>query len=291
MGGLSTYNKKNIDSTLVGYVPFGAFMTGRTYDRNIFPNSFNGKRDDNELGSWQDYGERMYDKWARRPVSIDPLFKKYPELSTYQFFSDRPIDGIDQDGLEYATFTIFIQNGKVSSIGVTKDYELKNKSTDGPGIKYNKAYLDKDGKLIKFEAGKTIPNDYGIYQGSKNPQLPEKGGDPNKVNDDYSLPPIDEEDANAKQHDVDYDGVGAKGIGGVLDKKTEKADADFVKRADKIIDKSKNGEKDAVTGKPISKDEKSAASRGKFFFNLMKNEKKTPEQRQKENKLQDNGPK
>jgi hypothetical protein len=32
---------------------------------------------------------------------VDPLTQKYPELTPYQFASDRPIDGIDLDGLEY----------------------------------------------------------------------------------------------------------------------------------------------------------------------------------------------
>ena len=36
-----------------------------------------------------------------RFLSVDPLTKKYPELTPYQFASNRPIDGIDLDGLEW----------------------------------------------------------------------------------------------------------------------------------------------------------------------------------------------
>jgi hypothetical protein len=32
---------------------------------------------------------------------VDPIAAKYPMLTPYQFASNRPIDGIDQDGLEY----------------------------------------------------------------------------------------------------------------------------------------------------------------------------------------------
>ncbi|MBT2563787.1 hypothetical protein J7E50_21490 [Pedobacter sp. ISL-68] len=32
---------------------------------------------------------------------MDPIAAEYPELTPYQFASNRPIDGIDQDGLEY----------------------------------------------------------------------------------------------------------------------------------------------------------------------------------------------
>ncbi len=36
-----------------------------------------------------------------RFLSIDPFTQKFPELTPYQFASNRPIDGIDLDGLEY----------------------------------------------------------------------------------------------------------------------------------------------------------------------------------------------
>ena len=37
-----------------------------------------------------------------RFLSVDPLTKKYPELTPYQFASNRPIQGIDRDGKEFA---------------------------------------------------------------------------------------------------------------------------------------------------------------------------------------------
>jgi hypothetical protein len=36
-----------------------------------------------------------------RFFSVDPLTPQYPELTPYQFASNRPIDGIDLDGLEW----------------------------------------------------------------------------------------------------------------------------------------------------------------------------------------------
>ncbi|MDB5138891.1 MAG: cell well associated RhsD protein [Mucilaginibacter sp.] len=72
---------------------------------------FNGKENDNEVkldwsgnninGAQQDYGERIYDPRIGRFLSVDPITGKYPELTSYQFASDRPIDGVDQDGLEW----------------------------------------------------------------------------------------------------------------------------------------------------------------------------------------------
>lgn len=46
---------------------------------------------------------------------------------------------------------------------------------------------------------------------------------------------------------------------------------DYIKRADVIIEKYSNGEKDNVTGKPVSKDTKDAAEIGKKGFKAAEN--------------------
>jgi RHS repeat-associated protein len=71
----------------------------------VYRYGFNGKENDNEVkgeGNQQDYGMRIYDPRLMRFLSVDPISNDYPELTPYQFASNRPIDGIDQDGLEYA---------------------------------------------------------------------------------------------------------------------------------------------------------------------------------------------
>ncbi len=68
--------------------------------------SFNGKENDTEVegdGNWQDYGARLYSSRLGRFPSPDPIIiygKKYPELSSYQFASNMPINCVDLDGLE-----------------------------------------------------------------------------------------------------------------------------------------------------------------------------------------------
>lgn len=52
--------------------------------------------------------------------SVDPLARKYPELSPYQFASNNPILGIDRDGLEF-----YNSNSSRISIGLTFDPKLK----------------------------------------------------------------------------------------------------------------------------------------------------------------------
>jgi hypothetical protein len=44
---------------------------------------------------------RVYDPRVGKFLSVDPITAKYPELTPYQFASNRSIDGIDKDGEEY----------------------------------------------------------------------------------------------------------------------------------------------------------------------------------------------
>ena len=59
-----------------------------------------GKERDEETGLYY-YGMRYYAAWLCRFVSVDPLQFEYPELTPYQYASNRPITGIDLDGLEF----------------------------------------------------------------------------------------------------------------------------------------------------------------------------------------------
>jgi RHS repeat-associated protein len=86
------------------YYPFGMLMPDRKWNLNSYRFGFNGKENDNEVkgeGNQQDYGMRIYDQRVGRFLSVDPLTQKYPELTPYQFSSNRPIDGADLDGMEY----------------------------------------------------------------------------------------------------------------------------------------------------------------------------------------------
>lgn len=64
---------------------------------------FNGKENDNEVkgnGNQQDYGMRIYDPRLGKFLSLDPLYKSFPELTPYQYASNNPIQNIDLDGME-----------------------------------------------------------------------------------------------------------------------------------------------------------------------------------------------
>jgi hypothetical protein len=46
----------------------------------------------------------VYNPSIGKFLSVDPLAPDYPELTVYQFASNRPIDGVDLDGLEYVLY-------------------------------------------------------------------------------------------------------------------------------------------------------------------------------------------
>lgn len=253
---------------LQGYEPFGMELTGRNYNSDSHRFGFNGQEKDNEVygseGTSYAFEYRMHDARVGRFWSIDPLAAKYPHNSPYAFSENRVIDGVELEGLEYATFNIVWnqKTGHVTSINVTTDYELKNEGSLGPGVRYN-LVDEKTGNTLSWRLDKNM---HGIYQGPDNPKLPKVGEGRYPVYDDYSLPPIDETDANAKQHDRDYDKDNLKGLGGVMDSKSSKANYDYIKRADETISKGETGGTDKITGKPVTTETMDAAKSGKSGF-------------------------
>ena len=87
------------------YSPFGVTLADRQFNSANLKFGFNGKWNDLYSG-YQNYGMRDYSGRGRRFDRVDPLTKSYPELTPYQFASNRPIDGTDLDGLEWELSTV-----------------------------------------------------------------------------------------------------------------------------------------------------------------------------------------
>jgi RHS repeat-associated protein len=88
----------------IDYYPFGQEMPGRNFSVSRYKFGFNGKEkldEANGEGNIYDYGFRIYNTQLGKFLSIDPLTKNYPMLSSYQFASNCSIAGIDLDGLEF----------------------------------------------------------------------------------------------------------------------------------------------------------------------------------------------
>ena len=65
-------------------------------------------------------------KVVQRFLSVDPLTKDYPELTPYQFASNRPIDGIDLDGHEYSPKRDEVYDYWKTEVKVNNDKTLVN---------------------------------------------------------------------------------------------------------------------------------------------------------------------
>ena len=137
------------------YYPFGMGMPQRIWTNQSYRFGFNGKERDEDVKSYGrqiDYGNRIYDPRVGRFLSEDPIRKKYPELTPYQFASNSPIEGVDLDGLEKITYFY-----KFTAEQITKTK-----------IEYAKAGPLGNGVLVKSDFGGV--NKY--FYGNTFPSLP-----------------------------------------------------------------------------------------------------------------------
>jgi RHS repeat-associated protein len=82
------------------YYSFGMAMPGRSYSNGSdYRYGFNGKEKDKSINSGAlDYGERVYDGRIGKWLSVDPLQKKYSDVTPYNYCLNNPILFIDPDG-------------------------------------------------------------------------------------------------------------------------------------------------------------------------------------------------
>ena len=242
-------------------------MQGRTYETFYggsphYRYGFNGKENDDEAkgyGNEVDYGARVYDARLGRFLSLDPLYKKYPELTPYQFASNTPLQAVDLDGLEKYEIHYQPHDGKDNIIKVETDNFILYHRITLSGVPIRPATVrfikeDRYGKTISKSEEIPLKN-YGstLYVGPWNPK--DKNG-----NDRYDYPAINSLDAVAKAHDQAYDVVNSKGLkGAVYDLATLPADKDLVKGAQNVIDMFKNKQIDPVNKQLISEETEKAA--------------------------------
>jgi RHS repeat-associated protein len=117
------------------YYPFGMSMPSRSTEEGTYRYGFNGKETDHETGI-QDYGMRWYLPNIARFPSVDPITKEYPELTPYQFASNRPIQGVDLDGLEL----VDAKNTPLGPISIQKIIERQDNCEYTYSIGFNTTY-------------------------------------------------------------------------------------------------------------------------------------------------------
>jgi RHS repeat-associated protein len=278
-------------------------MEGRTFSSDKYRYGFNGKEKDDEIkgaGNQQDYGMRIYDPRLGKFLSVDPLTRKFPNLTPYQFASNRPIDGIDMDGMEYITVNVLLIDGgalvievidhtatmtdariqEVHGMSAEKFYKKHSKSYEekGQGILYNYYTQDKKGALSKvgdFMENKESIKSYGIYAGAgclsycggndeKNPFVKLDESDYN-----FTQTPLDEFDAIAQKHDVTQSKI-PDFKGHWNDPRTIDSDVALVEETKAYIERaSKKGYVDSVTKKPPSQEALKNAKQALIYFQLI----------------------
>jgi RHS repeat-associated protein len=86
--------RKTVKRTQNIKYPFGMHMPGRTFSSGSYRYGFNGMEKDDEIkghGNSLDFGARIYDSRLGRWLSVDPLQKKYPGLSVYNYSGNNPV--------------------------------------------------------------------------------------------------------------------------------------------------------------------------------------------------------
>ncbi|SDD35669.1 RHS repeat-associated core domain-containing protein [Williamwhitmania taraxaci] len=113
------------------YYPFGMAMPGlgSASGATAYRYGYNGKEKDADMkgsDATYDYGFRIYDARIAKFLSVDPLTKKYPELTPYAYCLNNPSNVIDPDGREPITLTVLaIRAVGGAAIGASMDFTIQ----------------------------------------------------------------------------------------------------------------------------------------------------------------------
>jgi hypothetical protein len=237
--------------------------------------------------------KRLKGEKHSRFLSTDPLAKSYPMLTPYQYASNRPIDGIDMDGLEYVTYIVTLDIYGKGNIIMNEGYVWYNANQHnahgkmGQGVLYKFMLYNsrtkecKEGWSSFVSRNATtvaVPTEYGNYMGATSLYQISKTNVFSNFTDkyDYTLPPIDAVDQGAYFHDKGYDNLGAVGSTGLFkDFGTTPVDEAALNTWNEILGSKKVGDPDPFNGQSITSEEMGAAKRGASLFEKVVSAKKT----------------
>ncbi len=243
-------------------------------------------KDENEANRLMDNSS------SNRFLSVDPIACNFPMLTPYQYASNRPIDGIDLEGLEYLTNTINIDLGKStkgSAGAITSShyvwYNANQHNAHGPlgqGVQYIVNYsaggknVGKDAFFLARNASQFgISTEYGNYMGATALFKMEPEGHGFTKQFDYDLPAVDQVDYLAMNHDKAYDALGAAGPSSLFnDWGTTPVDEVALNGWNSFLGKSPKGSPDPYNGQPVTGTERGAAWNASTLFGETINNKK-----------------
>ena len=110
------------------YVPFGETFIDERRSQSSWttPYLFSGKEQDEETGLLY-FGARYQDSKYGIWYSVDPLAEKYPDISSYVYCHNNPVNMIDPDGMEDVKYSNLKQ--KWHTFDVNKDNVVLNAAT------------------------------------------------------------------------------------------------------------------------------------------------------------------
>ena len=260
---------------MTDYYPFGSernSASSKEYRWNL-----QGQEKDSETGLIV-YKYRMYDPQTGRFKSTDPLEPKYPWNSSYAFSENRVIDGVELEGLEYASIIRKHHEGNLKpKITVVWHDETQHNSHGslGMGVMVVNEYYFANGKMFQTDSrmhrreaklpwaarqiSPYIYSDYGFYYGGT--QLPTVSQVSN-----YTLTAIDAVDEGARMHDIGYDYLKANGQGALdNDWGVTPVDEAAIRSWKEVVVRGIGGI-DPFNGQPISANEYYAAKNGVQYF-------------------------
>jgi len=266
-----------VGSECIGLLAFGMMMPGRTYSApgGGYRYGFQGQEKDDELkgdGNSYDFNFRIYDPRIGRFLCVDPLSASYPWNSPYAFGENRVIDGVDLEGLEYATIIYkyyYVSTKPVFELFWHNDLQHNTYGKLGKGVAFRTQHYDQNGNLtstlatqmFKRNAGLGGLLDHGFYY--RPTQLPNVW-----LVNNYKLPSVDPVDEGARLHDMGYDAVGANATNATKSWETIEADEALIAATGIIVERLGVGGVDPYNGQTITFDEWTAAIRAHDYFAL-----------------------
>jgi RHS repeat-associated protein len=178
----------------IQYLPFGELFISQRNNEFDTRYKFTAKELDNET-NYTYFGARYYDSDISIWLSVDPLSDKYPNLSPFNYCSNRPIVAVDPDGRdgiiivdkETKTLTVtaiyYVPTKRLSSVKIpmyhSKDIEYLNTSINsflnkqkykvtegeytGYDVKFNLQFVDGGTHIEAYsKLGTDLMNGYSI---------------------------------------------------------------------------------------------------------------------------------
>ena len=158
------------------YYPFGSSLNTRSFSAGSgFRFGFNGKEKQSEIGGNNyDFGARIYDGSLGRWFSVEPLYSKYPDWTTYQFAFNSPKLYIDKDGYDNIIYLIVLNSAKTalkntnfSQIGQETNSYLQQMGLTNVKM----VVITKQNEVNKLEKSKLAKTDLVVVFGSPTESL------------------------------------------------------------------------------------------------------------------------